>query len=96
MIRTFRNSATVDLAKGVNSKESRALLPPELHAKARRKIAEIDFATSPDDLRHPGNRLHRLFGDRRGQYSISINDRYRICFRWEEGDAFDLEVVDYH
>ena len=96
MIRSFRNSGTADIAKGVNSKTSRTILPVSLHRKARRKIAEIDFAASLQDLRYPGNRLHVLTADRAGQYSVSINDQYRICFRWVEGEVFNVEIVDYH
>jgi proteic killer suppression protein len=57
----------------------------------------LDAAASLDDLRvPPGNRLEKLVGDREGQYSIRVNDQYRVCFRWEDGDAYDVEVVDYH
>jgi proteic killer suppression protein len=64
---------------------------------ARRKLAWLDAATRLDDLRAPpGNRLEALRGDRRGQYSIRINDQWRICFRWEGGNALDVEIVDYH
>ncbi len=65
--------------------------------RALRKLEYIHLATSIDDLRvPPGNRLHELKGDRAGLYSISINDRWRICFRFCEGDAYDVEIVDYH
>ena len=58
---------------------------------------QIHNARSLDDLRAvPGNRLERLTGDRRGQHSIRINDQWRICFRWRDGDAYDVEIVDYH
>lgn len=64
---------------------------------ARRKLLLLHAATSLDDLRvPPGNRLEALKGERRGQYSIRINDQWRICFRWHEGHAWDVEVVDYH
>lgn len=64
--------------------------------QARRKLMYLDAATRLEDLRvPPGNRLEALKGDRRGQYSIRINDQWRICFRWEEG-ACDVEIVDYH
>ncbi|HET9087673.1 MAG TPA: type II toxin-antitoxin system RelE/ParE family toxin [Acidobacteriaceae bacterium] len=62
-----------------------------------RRLGAIDFATSLEDLRDPpGNRLELLKGDRKGQYSIRVNDRYRACFRWQENDAWDVEIVDYH
>ncbi len=64
---------------------------------ARRKLLLIDAASSLDDLRvPPGNRLEALVGDRAGQYSIRINQQWRICFRWRDGDAHDVEIVDYH
>jgi proteic killer suppression protein len=64
---------------------------------ALRKLRMLDAATSIDDLRAPpGNRLKRLRGDRAGQYSIRINRQWRICFRWDAGDAHDVEIVDYH
>jgi len=62
-----------------------------------RKLEQIDAATRLDDLRvPPGNRLEELSGDRKGQYSIRVNDQYRLCFRWEGEDAYDVEVTDYH
>jgi toxin HigB-1 len=64
---------------------------------ARRKLVQIDQACALRDLSAlPGNRLEALKGDRNGQYSIRINDRFRICFVWSEGDALDVEIVDYH
>jgi proteic killer suppression protein len=64
---------------------------------ALRKLRILDAAMSLSDLRvPPGNRLERLRGDRAGQHSIRINDQWRICFRWKEGDAYDVEIVDYH
>jgi proteic killer suppression protein len=72
-------------------------LPPELQRVALRKLRILDAATSLDDLRiPPANRLAKLAGDRRGQHSIRINDQWRICFRWSNGDAVDVEIVDYH
>ena len=64
---------------------------------AARRMGAIDFAVSLDDLREPpGNRLEALKGDRRGQYSIRINDQYRVCFGWTGTDAIDVEITDYH
>ena len=64
---------------------------------ALRKLRMLDAAASLDDLRvPPGNRLERLRGDRAGQYSTRINDQWRICFRWDAGDAYEVEIVDYH
>jgi proteic killer suppression protein len=62
-----------------------------------RKLVQIDSAEELRDLASPpGNRLELLKGDRAGQYSIRVNDQYRICFRWRDGDAFDVEIADYH
>ncbi len=64
---------------------------------AQRKLAVLDAAESLQDLRvPPGNRLEKLSGDRDGQQSIRINDQWRICFRWRDGDAHDVEITDYH
>jgi proteic killer suppression protein len=66
-------------------------------ARAVRKLDYIHSATSLDDLRvPPGNRLHALKGDRQGQHAIAVNDQWRICFRFAEGDAYDVEICDYH
>lgn len=62
-----------------------------------RKLVQLDAAERFDDLRvPPGNRLEALEGDRRGQQSVRVNDQWRVCFRWRDGDAHDVEVVDYH
>ncbi len=72
-------------------------LPAQLQRSAFRKLRMLDAAETIADLRSPpGNRLERLRGGREGQYSIRINDQYRICFEWDAGDAFDVEIVDYH
>lgn len=64
---------------------------------ARRKLEQLDWAGRIEDLRiPPGNRLEALRGDRKGQYSIRINDQFRLCFRWNGTDAEDAEIVDYH
>jgi toxin HigB-1 len=64
---------------------------------AWRKLAILDAAERLDDLRvPPGNQIEKLSGDRRGEHSIRINDQWRICFRWSDGDAYDVEITDYH
>jgi proteic killer suppression protein len=71
--------------------------PPDLVAVARRKLGWLDAAAALRDLASPpGNRLESLSGDRQGQHSIRINDQWRICFRWSDGGADDVEIVDYH
>ncbi len=70
---------------------------PELQRIALRKLRMLDAADRLDDLRvPPGNRLERLRGDRASQYSIRINDQWRVCFRWDSGDAYEVEILDYH
>ena len=72
-------------------------LGPDVQRIALRKLRQLDAAVTLEDLRvPPGNRLERLYGDRAGEWSIRINDQWRICFRWAEGDAHDVEIVDYH
>jgi len=72
-------------------------IPVDLHRRALRKLAMLNAAASLDVLRAvPGNRLEKLSGDRAGQQSIRINDQYRVCFVWEGGDAYEVEIVDYH
>lgn len=72
-------------------------LPADVVKRAMRKLEYVDLADSLEDLRvPPGNMLHRLSGNREGQYAIRINDQWRICFRFEGGDAFDVEITDYH
>jgi proteic killer suppression protein len=64
---------------------------------AARRLRDLEFAVSLDDLRNPpGNRLEKLKGNRSGQFSLRINDQYRVCFRWEGDSAYDIEIVDYH
>jgi len=68
-----------------------------MQSKAYRKLILLDAAEKLDDLRvPPGNRLGKLSGDREGQYSIRINDQFRVCFKWHEGNAYEVEIVDYH
>jgi proteic killer suppression protein len=97
MILSFANKATEDIYDGKNSAEARRLLPRNLWSIAVRKLDQIDASVSLDDLRvPPGNRLESLKADRIGQYSIRINDQYRICFVWNETDASNVEIIDYH
>jgi len=93
MIKTFADKRTADLfVKGV----ARGL-PPDVVRRAVRRLEYIDLATCLDDLRTPpGNRLHALKGDRQGQHAIAVNDQWRVCFRFAEGDAYDVDVCDYH
>ena len=97
MIRRFADAATEDLFNGVDSRRARAVCPSDLWPVVRRKLTQLNRVR---DLRElavpPGNRLERLSGRRRGQHSIRINQQYRVCFRWEDGYADDVEVTDYH
>jgi len=93
MIRSFADQET---EKVFNRRFSRKL-PPEIQRSARRKLEVLNVAKVLQDLRvPPGNRLEKLVGDRAGQHSIRINQRWRICFLWRRGDAYDVEIVDYH
>jgi proteic killer suppression protein len=77
--------------------KSKRMPPSDLRAVARRKLLILNSAANLQDLRRiPGNRLEPLRHDRAGQYSIRLNDQFRVCFRWKDGDAFDVEIVDYH
>ena len=93
MIRSFNDKRTKSIFRGRRAKG----LPTEIQQRARRKLRMLDAATVIDDLRiPPSNRLEKLKGDRRGQYSIRINDQWRICFVWQDRYASDVEIVDYH
>lgn len=93
MIRSFADDETYSLYLSGKSRR----LPPDIARRAVRKLEYIDLATRIDDLRvPPGNRLHALEGDRKGQYAISVNNQWRICFRFIDGDALDVEITDYH
>ena len=96
-IKTFGDKPSEDICHGVASKAARKCLPPQLHDKARIKLARLAAAADLNDLAElRGNRFEMLKGDRAGQYSIRINDQYRICFRWQGTDAYDVEITDYH
>ena len=93
MIRTFRDKQT----EKVFLRERSRKLSPDVQRIALRKLAMLDAAQAIQDLRvPPGNRLEKLSRDREGQYSIRINDQWRVCFRWEEGNAYDVEITDFH
>ena len=93
MIQTFADRHTENLFVTGRSKR----LPPDVVRRARRKLEYIDLAVRLGDLRiPPGNRLHKLGGNRKEQCAIAINDQWRICFRFVDGDAYDVEVTDYH
>lgn len=93
----FANRETRDFFNGIRSRAARTIVPAALIERALDKLTLIDAATSIDQLRiPPGNRLEQLRGDRKGQFSIRINDQYRICFRWTAVGAVDVEIVDYH
>lgn len=97
MIRSFANSATEDLFNGVDSRRARTACPAALWPVVRRKLTQLNRVLELRELAiPPGNRLERLRGDRDGQHSIRINQQYRVCFRWEEFYAYDVEVTDYH
>ena len=97
MIQSFANEGTEDIFNGRNSKAARRTCPRELWGMAARRLDHLDSVEELDHLRiPPGNRLEPLTGDRKGQYSIRINERYRICFRWSKLGPLDVEIVDYH
>jgi proteic killer suppression protein len=93
MIRSFANERT----RRVFARDREPAFSQQLQRAAWKKLAMLHAAGSLADLRvPPGNRLEKLSGRREGQHSVRINDQWRICFRWREGDAFDVEIVDYH
>ena len=97
MILDFADQATEDIFHGARSKEARRCLPQERWPAAQRKLDRLNRATEPRDLADPpGNRLEALKGDRAGFYSIRANDQIRIVFRFENGDARQVQIVDYH
>ncbi len=93
MVKTFADRHTLELY--VTGKSKR--FPADLAKRAKRKLEYIDLAAYLDDLKvPPGNRLHALERERAGQHAIAINDQWRICFRFVDGDAYDVEITDYH
>jgi len=95
VIESFGDEATRDLFDGLNSKAARGV-PKALWSIAKRKLDAIDLAPDLGTLSTPGNNLEKLKGDRKGFYSIRINDQYRVVFRFESGIARDVTIVDYH
>lgn len=93
MIKSFADKETEKLFQ----RESSRKFPADIQRKARMKLEILEGAETLDDLKvPPGNRLEKLTGNRQGQHSIRINDQWRICFVWKEGNAYDVEIVDYH
>jgi len=93
MIASFRDREAAMIWEGRRSRH----LPGDIQAVVLRKLRLLNGAMRLDDLRvPPGNRLEALHGERRGQHSIRVNDQWRICFRWRDGHAHEVEVVDYH
>ncbi len=93
MIKSFADKDTYNLYVKGRSKK----IPPGINKRAIRRLEYIDLAIRLDDLRvPPSNRLHALKGNRKGQHAISVNDQWRICFRFTDGDAYDVEITDYH
>ncbi|MCW7554487.1 type II toxin-antitoxin system RelE/ParE family toxin [Endozoicomonas gorgoniicola] len=97
MITSFKDKATEDIFNGRASRHARKACPQSLWRLTCRKLDQLDSVSSLDDLRvPPGNRLEALSGNRKGQYSIRINDQYRICFVWLKSAPAEVEVTDYH
>jgi len=93
MIKSFSNKET----EKIFNRQFSSKLPQNIQRVARKKLAILDAAPRLNDLRiPPGNQLEALKGDRKGQHSVRINDQWRICFKWSDGDAKDVEITDYH
>jgi len=97
MIRKFKNKGTEDIFNGKNTKDARKKCPRSVWRVTTRKLDQLDSANALDDLKvPPGNMLEALKGDRQGEYSIRINNQYRICFTWSESGPDLVEITDYH
>jgi proteic killer suppression protein len=97
MIKSFKNKATEDIYNGKITKAAMRTCPNNIWKIASRKLDQLDSILSLDELRvPPGNRLESLSGQRKGQFSIRINDQFRICFKWSEAGPDDVEITDYH
>ena len=97
VIVSFKDQGTEDVFNGRITPTGRRKCPQQIWGTAQRKLDQVDSATVLDDLRvPPGNRLERLTGNRSGQHSIRINERYRICFTWTQSGPAEVEITDYH
>lgn len=97
MIGSFGDRGTEDIFDGADTAAARRALPRNLWPLARRKLDQVNRVMILRELAvPPGNHLERLRANRGGQHSIRINDQYRLCFRWEAGDAYEVEITDYH
>ena len=97
MIGSFADNGTEDIFNGADTRAARNTCPKSLWATARRKLDQLNRVRNLVELAvPPGNRLERLRGNRVGQYSIRINEQYRVCFQWENGYANQVEITDYH
>jgi len=97
MIQSFKNKGTEDIFNGKNTKEARKLCPRSLWNVAARKLDQLDSVQIMEELRvPPGNMLESFKGNRKEEYSIRINEQYRICFKWSEAGPNSLEITDYH
>ena len=93
VIRSFTDADTETIFRHRRARR----FPPDIHRPALRKLEYLNVARTLNDLREPpGNHLEKLTGERAGHYSIRINDQWRICFKWGEGDAHEVEITDYH
>ena len=97
MIVSFKNRAAEDIFNGNVSRQARKVCPQAIWRIAVRKLDQLDSVETLKELKvPPGNRLEPLVGKRKGQYSIRINEQFRICFKWGESGPFDVEIIDYH
>ena len=97
MIVSFKSKATEDIFNGKASKEARKACPQTIWRIAVRKLDQLDSVEALNELKiPPGNRLELLAGNRKRQYSIRINEQFRICFKWSDSGPFDVEIIDYH
>ena len=97
MIQSFADAGSEAIFNGRNTREARKACPQRLWSVARRKLDQLDSAESLEDLRIPrGNRLEALSGSRKGQFSMRINEQYRVCFEWTSSGPANVEIVDYH
>ena len=97
MIRSFADAGTEDVFNGKNSRAARALCPRQLWAVAARKLDQLDSVEMIEELRiPPGNRLEALSGRRKGQFSVRVNQQYRICFIWDVDGPAEVQIEDYH